>query len=130
MGDRRAVLALMRALPRPLLPSSSDYGLLVEDRQLTAFMEQHDLDPGAGGKYFGLGRPVREVCGALRKLTGQNTDDAELFGISLSEDPRRQVLQRRLFQRQAQRWQTWWESHWRGRTPDAPRRKGKLEVLG
>jgi 5-hydroxyisourate hydrolase-like protein (transthyretin family) len=129
IGDRRAVPALIRALPKTLLPSSSDFGLRVEDRELMAFMRQHDLDPGTLPTYFDLGRPVREVCGALHKLTGQVTDDPELFGISLSEDPRRQVLQRRLFQRKAQRWQLWWEGHWREFTADAAYQKVNLKVV-
>jgi beta-lactamase regulating signal transducer with metallopeptidase domain/5-hydroxyisourate hydrolase-like protein (transthyretin family) len=129
INDPRAVPALIRALPKTLLPSSSDYGLLVEDQDLTAFMQKHDLNPGAGGTYFDFGRPVREVCGALKKLTGQLTDDAELFGIHLSEDPRRQVLKRRLFQQKAQRWQIWWETHWREFTNDAAYRKVNLKIV-
>ena len=40
---------------------------------------------------------MREIIGALHGLTGQDFDDAELFSMSLSEDPRRQVLQRRIY---------------------------------
>ncbi len=127
IGDPRAVPALIRALPKTLLPSSSDYGLQVEDRDLMAFMKKHDLENG-GGRLFNFGRPVREICGALNKLTGQTADDAELFGISRSEDPRRQVLQRRVYQRKAQRWQTWWEMHWREMTDDAAYQLVKLTV--
>jgi hypothetical protein len=111
------------------LPGSSDYGLIVEDAELAAFMQKHDLAEGEGGRYFDVGRSVREVSGALVKLTGQTFDDAELFGIHLSEDPRRQVLQRRMFQRQAQRWQAWWESHWREFVDDAAYQKVKLEIV-
>src|SRR5437588_7009221 len=75
IGDARAVPALIRALPKTLLPSSSDYGLLVGDRDLTDFMQKHDLDKGKRGEYFDLGRPVREIIGALRGLTGQDFDD-------------------------------------------------------
>ena len=60
IGDRRAVPALIRAIPKTLLPASSDFGLIVGDKKLTEFMETHDLDKGMGGRYFGLGRPVRE----------------------------------------------------------------------
>jgi beta-lactamase regulating signal transducer with metallopeptidase domain len=126
IGDPRAVPALIRAFPKTLLPASSDYGLIVNDRALAAFMQTHDLAPGAGGTYFDFGRPEREISGALRKLTGQNLGDDELFGISRSSDPRRQVLQRRMFVRQAQRWQTWWEAHWRDFTKDAEYQKVNL----
>ena len=128
IGDPRAVPALIRALPKTLLPSSSDYGLIVGDKELTDFMQTHDLDKGKGGTYFGLGRPVREIVGALHGLTGQNFDDAELFSMSLSEDPRRQVLQRRIYGRQAQRWQAWWEANWRNFTDDAAYQKVNLNV--
>lgn len=118
IGDPRAVPALIRALPRTLLPGSSDYGLIVGDGELTAFMQAHDLDAGGGGPYFTLGRPEREVVGALHALTGRDLEDAPPFSMSLSEDPRRQVLQRRIFGRQARRWQSWWEENWRTVTDD------------
>jgi beta-lactamase regulating signal transducer with metallopeptidase domain/5-hydroxyisourate hydrolase-like protein (transthyretin family) len=128
IGDARAVPALIRAFPRTLLPSSSDYGLIVSDKELTNFMQTHDLKKGKGGTYFDLGRPVREIIGALHGLTGQNLDDAELFSMDLSEDPRRQVLQRRIFGRQAQRWQAWWEKNWRTFADDAAYQKVNLNV--
>jgi beta-lactamase regulating signal transducer with metallopeptidase domain len=128
IGDPRAVPALIRAIPRTLLPSSSDYGLIVGDRELTEFMQTHDLNKGKGGSYFGLGRPVRELFGTLHVLTGRNLDDAELFGIHLSEDPRRQVLQRRHYGRQAQRWQAWWEANWRTFTDDVAYQKCNLNI--
>ena len=81
IGDARAVPALIRAIPKTLLPSSSDYGLIVGDKELTDFMQTHDLSKGKGGTYFDLGRPVREIIGALHGLTGQNFDDAELFSM-------------------------------------------------
>ena len=128
IGDPRAVPALIRAIPRTLLPSSSDYGLLVSDKELTAFMQTHDLRKGKGGMYFDLGRPVREIIGTLQSLTGQTFDDADLFSMSLSEDPRRQVLQRRIYGRQAQRWQAWWEMNWRTFTTDDAFQKVNLNV--
>jgi hypothetical protein len=119
IGDPRAVPALIRAIPRTLLPSSSDYGLIVADGRLAEFMQKHDLRDGqGGGQYFDFGRPEREIIGALQKLTGESFDDSELFGLSRSEDPRRQWLQRRLFTRQARRWQAWWEARWREFTDD------------
>lgn len=129
IGDPRAVPALIRAIPRTLLPSSSDYGLIVEDKELTAFMQQHDLDEGAGGTHFGLGRPERELQGALLKLTRRSAGDVTPFGLSLSEDPRRQVLQRRIFGQRAHEWQTWWEAHWRELTKDAAYGKVGLTIV-
>jgi hypothetical protein len=120
IGDARAVPALIRAIPRTLLPASSDYGLIVADGRLAEFMHRHQLRGGpVGGRYFDFGRAVREVTGALGKLTGQGFDDPEVLGVSRSEDPRRRWYQRQLFIRQARRWQTWWETHWREFTDDA-----------
>lgn len=127
IGDPRAVPALIRAIPRTLLPSGSDYGLIVADKDLTEFMQKHSLDK-QGGTHFSFGRPVRELFPALQQMTGQNFDDAEIYGISLSEDPRRQVLQRRLYTRQAQRWQTWWESNGHKLTNEAAYLKVNLIV--
>src|SRR4051794_21561322 len=124
-GDRRSA---GRAVPKTLLPSSSDYGLIVGDKELTDFMQAHDLNPGKGGTYFDLGRPGREIVGALRSLTGQGFDDDELFSMSLSEDSRRQVLQRRIYARQARRWQAWWEENWRTLTDDAAYQRVDLKV--
>ena len=122
IGDPRAVPALVRAIPRTLCPSSSDYGLIVNDFGLTEFMQKNDMSAGSkkrlGGNYFDLGRPPRELFATLEKLTNQKFDDDDIFGISLSDDPRRQVLQRRLYLRTALRWQTWWEANWRGLTND------------
>ena len=128
IGDPRAVPALIRAIPRTLLPSSSDYGLDVSDKELMKFMHMHDVDKGKGGEYFDLGRPVREIIGTLHRLTRQDFEDAELFGMSLSEDPRRQVLQRRIYRRQAQRWQAWWEANSRSFTDDGAYQKVNLNV--
>jgi hypothetical protein len=128
IGDPRAVPALIRAIPRTLLPASSDFGLIVADKELMEFMQAHDLDEGKGA-YFGLGRPEREVCGALQALTKHISNDTEFFGFSRSDDPRRQVLQRRIYARHAQAWQTWWEAHWKELTGDAAYQKVHLTVV-
>ena len=64
----------------------------------------------------------------MHSLTGQNLDDIELFNISLHEDPRQQVLQRRIYRRQAQRWQEWWEANWQSLTNDVAYQKANLKV--
>ena len=128
IGDKRATPALIRTLPKSLVPACSDYGLIVKDPELTKFMQTHGLESRMGGTYFNFGRPVREIIGALHTLTGQDFADADLFQMHLSEDPRRQVLQRRIFTRQAQRWQTWWEANWRTLTNDSAYQKVGLPV--
>ncbi len=118
LGDARAVPALIRAIPKTLQPPMSDYGLIVDDAELGEFMREHDLDKGSGkGTRFGLGRPVREVFGALHVLTKQDFED-DTFNFCLSDDPHRQVLQRGLHQKQAERWRDWWEAHWQEFTDD------------
>jgi hypothetical protein len=129
IGDRRAVPALIRAIPKTLLPGSSDYGLIVNDAELAAFMQKHDLDKGNGGTHFGFGRPEREIFGALHALSGRDFGDIELFGLSLSEDPRGQVLQRRIYRGLAERWQAWWEANWREFTDESAYRKVDLLVV-
>lgn len=129
IDDPRAVPALIRALPKSLLPSSSDYGLIVGDNELTEFMQANDLKPGVGGTHFDLGRPVREIIGALHKLTGHDLEDAELSSMALSEDPRRQVLQRRIYLRQARRWEAWWATHWKENTQDPAYKDVHLNVV-
>ena len=124
IGDARAIPALIRAIPKALLPSSSDYGLIVADAKLTEFMQKNDLKGSVrGGRYFDFGRPEREIFGALQKLTGQRFDDSELNGLGRSDDPHRQALQRRLFTRHARAWQAWWEAHWREFTDDTAYQK-------
>jgi hypothetical protein len=128
IDDPRAVPALVRAIPKTLVPSSSDYGLIVGDDELKEFMQTYDLNEAKGGTHFNFGRPVREVVGTLQHLTGQKFADDELFTIHLSEDSRRKVFQRRIFDRHAQRWQTWWEQNWRTFTDDASYQKVNLTI--
>src|SRR5262249_26786273 len=128
IGDARAVPALIRAIPKTLVPASSDYGLIAPDGALAEFMQTHDLREGQGGQYFDFGRPVREIFGALHKLTGQNFDDSELFALNRSNDPRRQRQQRQLLTQRALRWQAWWEAHCREFTNDPVYQRAHLQV--
>jgi beta-lactamase regulating signal transducer with metallopeptidase domain len=128
IGDSRAVPALIRAIPRTLLPGSSDYVLVVADKDLATFMRLHDLDDGAGGTHFGFGRAIREIFGAIHKLSGHKFNDSDLFHIHLSEDPRRVVLQRRIYAKQAQQWEDWWRINWRERTDDVAYQKVDLKI--
>lgn len=127
IGDTRAIPALIRAIPKSVFRSSSDYGLLVEDPQLLQFMQLHDHEPGKQGQYFFLGRSEREIVYTLHKLTGQDFDDDRIAGVSLSDDPRRQMQQRLFFTRHAQRWQTWWEAHWQEFVKDPAYQKVNLK---
>ncbi len=118
IGDPRAVPALIRAIPKTLQPPLSDYGMAIEDQELTKFMQQHDLDDKNRGSDFDLGRPVREVFGTLKKLTNQDFDDDQLYGVVNSEDPNGEAVQRKMYREQAEKWLAWWETHWREFTED------------
>jgi len=113
IGDPRAVPTLIRVLPKTLLPSSSDYGLIVEDPDLTAFMQKHSHrgERGAGG-HFSFGRAVREMHSALTRLTKRNVNGRELFGMKRSDDPRSLARQEQYFHEAAEEWATWWEANW------------------
>ena len=71
IGDPRAVPCLIRALAKtPAV--TSDYGLLADDIQFAAFMNdnQTDKDPEPGR--FNYNRAVRQVNAALEKMTGHS----------------------------------------------------------
>ena len=119
IGDPRAVPALIRAIPRTLVPPGSDFGLTMDDPKLLAFLQQHDLDKGADGRNFSFGMPYREITGALHAITGQRFNEDELHFINLQGTPKQRWLQRWLFHGLAARWAVWWKQNWRKFT-DAP----------
>lgn len=129
LGDTRAVPALIRAFPRTLLPSRSDYGLLLdEDVELRRFMQTHDLDQGIGGTDFSYGRAFREVTGALHKLTGQRFDEMELNWINLIGTPTQRRTAQQQFDRVSKQWADWWESNWQDHVHDPAFSKVNLQL--
>ena len=89
IGDKRAVPALIRALPKTLLPSRSDFGVEVEDPELVRFAQQHDQTGKVRGlrDYVNYGRAFREVTSALHRLTGKDFGEMELNWVHLAESP-------------------------------------------
>lgn len=118
IGDRRAVPALIRAIPRTLFPPGSDMGLHAADESLAAFMRKHDLDKHDQGRLYGFGRPVREIFGALHTLTGHSFDDEQLYMVFAEGTPHQRQLQRELFAEAARKWADWWEQHWKDYVKD------------
>jgi hypothetical protein len=118
IGDPRAVPALIRAIPRTLVPAGSDYGLNLDDRELLAFLQRHDLQKGEGGELFTFGMPYREITGALHAITGQRFHEEELNFINLDGTPKQRWLQLWLFHGLATRWAVWWKQNWRRFTDD------------
>ena len=119
IGDRRAAPALIRSIPKTLIPPSSDVGCRLEDPVLLKFMHKHELGEHHEKNQFSFGRPVREVFGALHKLTGKRFDEDQVYSIFLEGLPTQQALQRELFDRIARQWAGWWEQHWKESVSDA-----------
>jgi 5-hydroxyisourate hydrolase-like protein (transthyretin family) len=111
IGDKRAIPALIRAIPKTLLPPGSDMGLRAEDAELLKFAQQHDRDPSNREKQYSFGRPVNEVFGALHQLAGVNFDDDRLRHTFDGGSERHRYLKRRLFHNQAVAWETWWKAN-------------------
>ena len=111
IGDKRAVPALIRAIPKTLIPPASDMGLRSDDEKTVKFFQQHDLDAQTRENRFGFGRPVREVFGALQTLTGKKLGEQELFHVHRDGSERQIHLKERQFHGIATRWSKWWEAN-------------------
>lgn len=124
IGDRRAVPALIRNIPKALRPPGSDCGMGVSDAALQQFMMSHDIhsvylarhpeQQREPGDTFSYGRPVNEILYALEKLTGHREPDEEkdpLRGVFLRGTPEQQDQQRQQFADRQRAWQTWWDAH-------------------
>jgi beta-lactamase regulating signal transducer with metallopeptidase domain/DNA-binding beta-propeller fold protein YncE len=128
VGEPEAIPGLIRAIPKTLQPGGSDLGLRVDDANLEQFAQEHDLHEGERDG-FGLGRPVREIFGALHKLTGVNLGEDEINFVHLGGGRRQQELQRALYQRVADRWQTWWHENWRDYLEDPALAEVEIEAV-
>jgi hypothetical protein len=116
IGDPRAVPALIRALPKTLLPPGSDCAMPVRDVELMHFMLANDLHEGPADRFgrrnFDMGRPVREIAGALRKITGTNLYESAIFSTFLEGGNQQRAMERKAFYDVAQRWADWWKANW------------------
>jgi peroxiredoxin len=116
IGDARAVPALIRALPKTLLPPGSDCAMPVRDPDLMHFMLANDLYEVPGDRFsrrnFDMGRPVREIAGALRKITGTNLNESAIFSTFLEVGDQQRAMERKAFYDVAQRWADWWKANW------------------
>lgn len=111
IDDKRAVPALIRAIPKTLVPPGSDMGLRVQDEDLEPFAHKHEIGDQHEPGLYSFGRPVREVFGALHRLTGEDFGDQEIFSIFLDGNEHQINMKRDLFHRQAEKWATWWEAN-------------------
>ncbi len=112
IGDKRAIPSLIRAIPKTLLPPGSDMGLRADDPELLKFAQENDIRPTNHANEYGFGRPVREICGALHKLTGKEFEEKELFVVFFVGSASQQQRKRVCFQRLAETWAEWWEQKW------------------
>ncbi|MBN1591063.1 MAG: HlyD family efflux transporter periplasmic adaptor subunit [Pirellulales bacterium] len=128
-GDRRAVPALVRTIPRAATMRRGDYGLLVEDPGLLKFMQKHDCGRGNGGQHFDFGCPMHEILTALGRLTGQRFKAGELNFVHFGGAARQRAMQRRVFHDEAQRWAAWWEANWSKFTQDTAYAKVNLPPM-
>jgi hypothetical protein len=87
----------------------------VPDRDLFNFMIAHDLDANGeergDRRTFSMGRPVREVSAALRKITGTRLNESDLFQAFLQGGRVQRATERKAYYDVAQRWADWWASH-------------------
>ena len=114
IDDPRAVPALIRSIPKLLHGSGSDMGLPIEDHNydLARFMQRHDLTkPDRKNNYYSFGRPVREVFGALRSITGRDFGEEQLYRIFADDNDtsREKTAKAKHFHTIAARWHDWWE---------------------
>ena len=112
IGDANAMPALIRAIPKTLQPPMSDYGLIVADPELAAFMRQNQIKSrGGAGMYFDLGRPVREMQSALERIAKHKVGGTNLANVTRRKDKRALESQRNIYYANAERWAKWWDTN-------------------
>ena len=119
IGDRRAVPALIRAIPKALRPPGSDCGVNIADHDLFMFMlaNQNYPDRRPEATFVACGRPVNEILSALERLTNHSEppgvgDRDPLRHVFLGGTPDEHAQQRALFVERQKLWQAWWSKHW------------------
>jgi RNA polymerase sigma factor (sigma-70 family) len=125
IGDPRACPALIRAIARTNV-YNSDCAFHIDDRELAAFMHQHELEPtgimGANGRrnydLITYDRAIREICGALETITHHK--EGKPWAISADSDQPSELARAKLrHQAMGQRWQRWWNANHRSIVSDA-----------
>ena len=113
IGDKRAVPALIRTIPKTLQPPTSDVGVRCQDQELLAFARQVDEedDDLTRPDRFSFGRPVVEVFATLTKLTGNDFGRNRLVMVNDVGFPAQRQLKRELFEKATETAATWWEAN-------------------
>ncbi len=117
IDDPRAVPALIRAIPKALLPRGSDCGINIADPELRAFMKANQSYRSDGEDFVAFGRPVNEIFGALERITKHREpegvgDKDPLRHVFRGGAPDQQLQQFAMFAERQQLWQAWWSKHW------------------
>ena len=120
IGDKRAIPALIRAIPRLYGSDGSDMGYRSDDPELMKFMQKHDNSDRDRGTHYSYGRPVNEVYRTLERWTGVKNGWNQLAFVSAKDGTVRQrQLKQKLFQKNATRWAKWWDDHWQEHVNEA-----------
>ncbi|MCA9045863.1 MAG: hypothetical protein KDA69_16160, partial [Planctomycetaceae bacterium] len=112
IGDESAVPALIESIPRCLeFQDTSDMGLR-EEGKLSTFLRMNDLDEKNDfpGVEYNLGRPLREVMGALKKMTGESFGATRINFVHSRGSDRQKYLAEKQFHLAAIEWQMWWNN--------------------
>ena len=112
LNDPRAIPALIRAIPKTFRDPYGEFSLRSKDPELTKFFKQHE----AAWLYqsedsYRLHRPLREICEALRHITGgqfRGDDFDENFRFGLPSELRRKQAKNHEV---AKLWADWWNQH-------------------
>ncbi len=119
IGDKRAVPALIRAIPRCYGADGSDMGYESEDPEMQKFLDEHDSNIRRERGYS-YGRPVNEIFPTLEQWTGVANDYKQLSFVGEDrQTPRQEYLKKKLFHDNALRWARWWKEHSREYVDDA-----------
>ncbi len=129
IGDKRAVPALIRSIPKTLGRDNGGFGFRSTGQDIVKFMQQHDVKQENQENEYGLSSPAREIFTALQKMTEQEFDEEQLTFISLHFNDSQQGRKRDLFWRSARKWSDWWEQHWSEHLKDAAYSQVKLPDL-
>ena len=118
IGDKRAIPALIRTIPRCYGADGSDMGYSSNDPELQRFFRKLDTNRDHWGTYS-YGRPINEVFDTLKLWTGVSLDYQQLaFVWKDQQTPRQEYLKKKLYHECALRWATWWREHWREHVDD------------
>ncbi len=109
IGDKRGVPALIRAIPKTLLPSGCNWieRSQVTDKELDLFFRMNRFQ-GQGDAAIGCSNADTELHETLASLTGVKFPISRTYG---SGTERQVYLQRQVLHNDARRWADWWNEN-------------------